>query len=257
MMRKRFVGVGMMLLATSIAGCGSDDDDASSTDEYCNMSFEIETVGEPEVDFETASEEEIVEASKAFASDKILPLANKLQAAAPDEIADDVKVGVAAATELAETGDFETAFGKPEVDEALDRLHAFDLKECGWQTVNVSGVDYAFEGVPQEVNPGKTSFEFKNNGQELHEMIIFRRNDGVTEPILELLELPQEQVETKVTFVAAAFGEPGSNEYGIADLQKGEYAMLCFIAVGTTSPETEGSGPPHFVEGMVTEFTVK
>ncbi len=36
----------------------------------------------------------------------------------------------------------------------------------------------------------------------------------------------------------------------------GNYAALCFIPVGTTSEETEGTGPPHFTEGMAAEFEV-
>ena len=41
----------------------------------------------------------------------------------------------------------------------------------------------------------------------------------------------------------------------VADLAPGEYVAVCFIPVGTM-PDHEGTGPPHFVEGMKQEFTV-
>jgi hypothetical protein len=32
--------------------------------------------------------------------------------------------------------------------------------------------------------------------------------------------------------------------------------MLCFVSEGTTSEEIEGTGEPHFMRGMVYEFSV-
>lgn len=46
----------------------------------------------------------------------------------------------------------------------------------------------------------------------------------------------------------------------IADFEPGDYAALCFIPTGSTmanSDEPDGDGPPHFTQGMKTEFTVK
>lgn len=60
------------------------------------------------------------------------------------------------------------------------------------------------------------------------------------------------------------FGEPGDDDYFVADLEEGEYIALCFIPVGLT-PEAaaaveeggeEPQGPPHFTQGMRAEFTV-
>lgn len=52
-------------------------------------------------------------------------------------------------------------------------------------------------------------------------------------------------------FVGAAFAPPGSDGIVIADLDPGDYAMACFVAVGGGE-----HGPPHLDEGMFTEFTV-
>jgi hypothetical protein len=78
----------------------------------------------------------------------------------------------------------------------------------------------------------------------------------VTETVEELLALPEEEVMTKTTMVAATGAAPGEDEHAIADLTTGTYAMLCFVPEGTTSEETEGHGQPHFMRGMVFEFTV-
>ena len=262
----------LIIVATlGLVGCGDDDDNDTnaSTDDttdtaasgdlatYCEKTYEVETLGEPEVDFETASPEEQATAIKAFVTEKVKPLAAEIQAVAPDEVSADVDVLVATVDELAETGDFEATFGSPEVEAAGDRLHAFDLESCGWQQVDVPAKDYAFEGIAAELEAGKTSFEFSNSGTELHELVVIRKNDDTTETFEQLLALPEDEAQTKTTVAGSAFAAPGEkNVYAIAGLEAGEYMAICFIPEGTTDEETEGQGPPHFTKGMRQEFTV-
>jgi hypothetical protein len=40
-----------------------------------------------------------------------------------------------------------------------------------------------------------------------------------------------------------------------ADLTPGEYVYACFIPTGTTM-DAEGTGAPHFMEGMMGSLTV-
>ena len=100
---------------------------------------------------------------------------------------------MAGVNRLVETGDFEAAFGDPEFEAALDRLHAHDLETCEWNTVDVRAADYAFQGVPSEVDAGVTSFEFTNGGTEVHEMVLFRVNDGVTETLDSCSRCPRKR----------------------------------------------------------------
>ena len=93
----------------------------------------------------------------------------KLRDAAPTKVIADIDIGIAGLNRLAETGDFEVAFTF-EMDGALDRPHAPDLRECGWQTIVVQAADYAFQGVPNTIEGGETSFEFMNGGTDVHEM---------------------------------------------------------------------------------------
>jgi hypothetical protein len=77
----------------------------------------------------------------------------------------------------------------------------------------------------------------------------------------ELLELPEEQVESMIEFLGVAFAASGEEDVTFAQLEPGRHVMLCFIPVGTTSMEmlegeTPPEGPPHFTQGMVHEFEV-
>jgi hypothetical protein len=276
--RTRAAGVlAALVLTAGLTACGDDDDPAvdSATDDteadagggddggggegdlatYCDKTFEIETLGEPEVDFETASEEEVTAAVKEFAA-TMQPIAADIEANAPEEIEEDIALLVAAVDELAETGDFETAFDA-DVEAAGNRTHAFDVESCGWNVVDVTATNYKFEGIPDTLDAGPASFELSNEGTELHEVIVLRKKDDTTESFDELLALPQEEAEQKVDFKGAAFGAPGEEGiYAVVDLTPGEYMAICFIPVGSVDEETPAQGPPHFTQGMKQEFSV-
>lgn len=271
------------LLATGLTACGDDDGDEAATGdtsgsasasasgadaeliEYCEQTAKIESAGEPDIDFESASEEEIQAAVKEFAGETMMPIARKIDEVAPAEVADDIDTLVASLEKVAETGDF-GAFEDPETEAASQRAHQFDLDNCGWNVADVTAVDYAFEGVKPSYPAGTTSFEFSNEGEELHEFIVLRKKDDTSESFEELLELPEEEARQKVDSVASTFGEPGEEGvYTVADLQPGEYLGICFIPTGLTPEAAEAAeqggaepqGPPHFTKGMRVEFTVE
>jgi hypothetical protein len=132
--------------------------------------------------------------------------------------------------------------------------------------VDVVGTDYAYSGL-QPTYDGPISIAFRNEGEEVHEIVLVRKNPGVTESFQELLALPDAESATKVAFVGVAFAEPGQTaaEMVVAD-QPGEYLAVCFIPQGTTelpsidpnasAPPSLGTGAPHFTLGMLQEFTI-
>jgi plastocyanin len=136
--------------------------------------------------------------------------------------------------------------------------------------ITVTGVDYAFAGIPDAVDAG-TVLGFRNEGDEPHEMAVFRINDDVELSIQELLALPEDEVGEMVQQTGFAIADPGEDaEETVTVAEAGNYAMLCFIPVGTTSipegtpppsgepmPSGVGSGPPHFTVGMVKQFNVQ
>lgn len=279
---------GLAVVGLLAAGCGEDDDDdaqddpGAQTDDtddtgdtggttepepegddgddvaaYCEAALAVETAPPPDVDFESASPEEMSEALKAYATDVMGPLADDIVAVTPDEVADEIDVLAGAVEEMASTGD-PTTFDQPDTLAASEAVHEFDLANCGWTPVEVTAADYRFEGLGSELAAGVTSFELANEGAEVHELLLLRRNDGVTQSAEELLALPQEEAQELVTPMGEpAFAGPGDGSYAVADLTPGEYIAVCFVPVGTTQldgPPPEG--PPHAMQGMITEFTV-
>lgn len=147
--------------------------------------------------------------------------------------------------------------------------------------ITVTGYEYAFGDLPSSVPVG-TSLAFTNTGDEVHELLLARKNDGVTESLEELLALPEEEALQKVTIVGPLLAAPGETAaFGIGLTgpepmtalvveQEGEYLALCAIPQGLTelpdfgaAPASAGAtgsqapqGPPHFVLGMYQAFTV-
>lgn len=260
-----------------VAGCGDDGDDEASggsEDEttttasggsgdgeaaaYCEASLALETLPEPDVDFQTASEEEIAAAVRTWAQETMRPAADQAIAAAPEELASDLALLEGALQELEQSGDF-GAFEQPEVAEAEDRVHQFDLDNCGWRSQAVTATDYAFEGLPEEMEAGTTSFELTNEGDEVHEVLLFRKNEGVTASAEELLALPEEEAMQQIAMIGSpAFAPPGGEDYMVVDLEPGDYIAVCMIPTGMTSEEQPppADAPPHAMQGMVTEIIV-
>ena len=132
--------------------------------------------------------------------------------------------------------------------------------------VDVVGTEYAFSGL-QPSYSGPITIAFRNEGAEVHEIVVVRKNAGVTEAWEALLALPEEESATKVAFAGVAFAEPGQTAPEMVTASEpGEYLAICFIPQGTTElpsidpnasePPDLGTGAPHFTLGMQTEFTI-
>jgi plastocyanin len=129
----------------------------------------------------------------------------------------------------------------------------------------VVGVEYAFQGIPDSVAVG-TAMTFRNGGQEAHEIVLARKNAGVTTTFEELLAMPEEESSKFVTFVGQLMANPGDTAEGqlVADAA-GDYLAICFFPQGWTeipegTPDPAASPPtgaPHFTLGMLQEFTVE
>ncbi len=254
--RRRGAAVALVGAALGLSACGQQPAGGQAAsgdvDAYCEATLGFESLTGPEVDFETASPEEIMQANKDYAAQEMQPLADQVAAAAPAEIAGDIAVITGAVAMVAETGDDAAFYVAPDVAAARQRAVEFAAAQCGWATVNVTGVDYAFEDVPDTLQAGTTRFAFTNEGGEAHEMVIFRKAEGVTEPVTDLLALPAEEAFSKVQFVGVVPPSPtGQAGNAVAELEPGSYAMVCFLPVGGGE-----DGPPHFIEGMVHEFMV-
>ena len=115
-------------------------------------------------------------------------------------------------------------------------------------TINLK--DFMFD-MPDSLPAGQTVIKVTNEGPEPHEFNILRLEDGKT-------------VEDVKAFLDGAGGPPpfapvggmngldvGLSGYAELNLPPGNYVAICNI------PSPKGNGAPHFMLGMVKEFTVK
>lgn len=147
------------------------------------------------------------------------------------------------------------------------------------ETVNVTAVDFAFEGLPGSVDAG-TEVSLSNESEaELHEFVAVQLPDDEDRSVEELLQLPQDELMgllgTGVTDVILALpgqtDAPGAVEGDAVLDEPGRYAVICAIPTGVDPqvyldaaaeaeggpPQIEGGGPPHFTQGMFAEVTVE
>ena len=231
-------GAAPMLL---LSACGSDDNSGGADDAACESWFEADSTvinylfsGQGDPDSVNAALDAAIEAADPEIEQTIVDLKAEAQAQIENPELD----------------------GSDETLDLYGRTIAWAGANCDVQTLDVTAVDYRFEGAPDELSTGYHVVNFTNGGQEQHEMFALRFNDGTTETLEELSELPDEEVFSKITPVNAAFAPPGDSDVVSWNLtDPGRYAIVCFVSTGSVG-ETEGDGPPHFTQGMVHEFTV-
>ncbi len=177
--------------------------------------------------------------------------------AAPSDLADAVET---AFTQFEELG--EGVFADSTFIDALSEVDAFVVDECGYENFDVTLQDYAFIGVPDEVEKGKVAFTLTNEGAELHEFSVYKLKGDYT--LEDVVSAPDEEaaLELMTPVKGGGFAFPGGSETAFFNLKKtGDYVALCVIPVGTTPESIQsggegGTGPPHLVEGMAAEFEV-
>jgi len=149
---------------------------------------------------------------------------------------------------------------------------------CGdSDTKTVTAADYRFENLPKSVKAGTTLTLKNSSTKELHEMVLIKLPDTEKRPVAELVKLPEDQQEALSSGPPAAvlLRAPGGeqiNALGDGKLtEKGRYMVICAIptgadpaaylkaaqASGDGPPPSVPGGPPHLVQGMYGEITVK
>lgn len=185
-----------------------------------------------------------------------------LKSSTPDDMSDQIDYVITETTKMVQ-GAAEGSGPSDEYMQKLDEVHEWMAGNCGWTDVEATATEYKFSGLPETVDAGNAVVALTNDGKEVHEMSLARINDGVTESVEELVNLPEEEAQAKITQVGGAFAMPGTTSYSAVSLEPGRYAVVCFIPEGTTaenmealeSGESEG-GMPHAMKGMTGEFTV-
>ncbi len=125
-------------------------------------------------------------------------------------------------------------------------------------TITVTGRDYAFDGLPDTVPVG-TQLAFTNaSTDEVHLLVVVRKNDDVSRTLEDLLKNgTEEEQQTMTTEAGELEAMPGGDADGTITLDEpGEYLALCPIPVGSMASPDE-TAVPHFMKGMYQSFTVE
>jgi S-formylglutathione hydrolase FrmB len=164
---------------------------------------------------------------------------------------------------------------------AQDDEPTHSAMEAEGLTVEVVGVEYAYRGLPTSL-PAGSELTFRNDGADVHEMVVVRVTDDTTETLEELLAMDAEGRnpvnEGLVEFISGQpfVAAPGTTVEGRVPLDReGRYIALCFIPQGLTDvsilqslgsgrdlagapPEVQAimANPPHYSLGMIQEFAV-
>lgn len=141
--------------------------------------------------------------------------------------------------------------------------------------VEVLAVDFGYTGLPERIEAGTEIRLVNDSDTELHEFVAIHLPDDETRSVLELVQLPPDELAAFFSSVATVIIAP-PDEIGFAVegtgvlTEPGRYAIICAIPTGAdpdaylaAAAESEGGppdvpgGPPHFVNGMIAEVIVE
>lgn len=169
---------------------------------------------------------------------------------APADVNDDLETLL----ELGATSDGLGAYTDPAYTEADAAVTAAVLDDCDADPLQVDAGDYAYTGIPAELEAGRVVIELANtSGVELHELSLLRKNDDVDATFEELFELPDEEATRMVSPYGTTIVGPNATTVLISDLPPGEYLATCFLPVDSLAG---GDAEPHVARGMYQTFTV-
>lgn len=250
--------VAVVLAVAALAACGDDGDDTASEGggttataaAFCEGFLGIERA------FAEAPEDEAE--IPAFVAERIDPNLALVEGNEPDGLAEEMRTMTSAVREVTSTGDF-SAFETSEFLAASEAVYSSLDEACDLNVVEFSAVDYGYEGVPETLPAGVTSFVMANESEagEVHEFSLVKLSNETELTVEELLDMPEAGANQHIETFAGGTSAPANATSGtVAELTPGRWAYVCFIPVGSVDG-TEGSGAPHFVAGMAGEFTVE
>lgn len=133
------------------------------------------------------------------------------------------------------------------VTEAADTGAAPPVADLRAQLVDFS---FIIEGAPAA---GPQVVEITNTGMEPHEIILLKLAEGATVQDAMAFMMAGENAQGAPPFEFSGGAAPmaaGMTAWYEADLEAGEYGLICFVP----SPANEGA--PHFMLGMVQQVSV-
>jgi hypothetical protein len=183
----------------------------------------------------------------------------QIESTAPPEVAANVQ---AAATQARTAIQSRTdPFEDPSFEQNINALDQYRYSSCGYTQLDVTGIEYEFQGLPKTLPAGKVAIRFTDNGTEFHELAIFRVKGK--DSVKKVVGMSEKEQAKKIEEIGGTFATQGQTSYAIADMSKpGRYGIVCFLPVGSTSEQaTEEAAKKHAKEhwqqGMLATITVE
>lgn len=184
----------------------------------------------------------------------------RIEATTPPELAANVQAAAAAVRNGIQTR--QDPSEDPNLEPNLRAINEYRYNSCGYTQLDVTGIEYQFQGLPGSVPTGPVAIRFTDAGAEVHELVVARLKSKDT--LKKTLGLPEKERAKKLEFLAGTRVAQGQSNYVIADLKKpGRYGVVCFLPVGSTSleaaeqAESRRGATPHWTEGMLATFTAE
>jgi hypothetical protein len=266
--RRRISAIAALVACTTVlvVGCGSDKKDDASSSGTSTTAASGQTTTSVDDGLARACTA-YTTVTKAFSAEEpdLDAVKTGLDAMEKDKlptVADEEGVMLTAARKVVASGGQDTsAFEAPDFTKAEAKVDRYVFDSCAFDAkVDVTAKDYEFDGIPKTLDAKDTVFLLTNDGKEAHEMAILRKKDGVTDSWDDILKKDQSEAEKLIDTVGSTFAPShGATGLAFADLEPGDYEVVCFVSTGTTvdaTGEHDGNGPPHFMNGMHAEFTV-
>ncbi|MCZ7528629.1 MAG: hypothetical protein M5U14_21000 [Acidimicrobiia bacterium] len=144
---------------------------------------------------------------------------------------------------------------------------------CADPQIEVEALNFAFSGMPSEIDAGRVGFRLVNATQtdEFHEALVLRKGDDVAgSPSAALISALGDEVSVDNTFgafaeftlVGGGLVDPEGDDIFVVDLEPGEYVLACLLPVGSAElleayfSGEHVEGEYHIHQGMFAEFTV-
>ena len=238
-----------LVVIGGLAACGGDDPKAATP-----ASDELKVFCEAHLAFAKGT------GAQASEDSDVEALAGALVAAAPADIAPTVETFLEVAGRAAESGD-DTVFVSDEFRDPATVMGNYVARNCAHHVVEISTEEYRFDGVPATLAAGPTVFHFVNEGQEIHEGLLYRMADGVNGDPIELLAADPSASSGDFEEVGVVLvGEAGDEFYITIDLAPGAYVLVCFFPQGAKTLDDLRDGGDathdHRSAGMVVTFDV-
>jgi hypothetical protein len=179
---------------------------------------------------------------------------------APPEIATQVQAVVAATRTAIQSGQ-DPREADPNFDQNFGAMEAYRYNSCGYTQLEVTGVEYEFQGLPKTLPAGTVAIRFTDTGAEIHELAIYRMK--TKDSVKKVIGLSEKEQSKKLELVSRTAALQNDTTFTFAELTKpGRYAVICHLPVGSTSEEAareaeESNAKSHADEGMYATITVE